>query len=122
MPTDGTPTDGGAGHPGPECDCVLAIHRVDLLDREYLGMDDDFGEVSVETCRHCGTRWVEYLLEDEYETASGRWWRAPFDPADGPRPTTLTARSYLESRDWRIVGGSAWGGRVHVVRGPVTID
>ena len=45
-----------------------------------LGVDETngrYGEVTVETCRACGSMWLRYFVEYEFFSESGRWYRGP---------------------------------------------
>lgn len=78
-------------------------------DSEPLGIDDTngrFGEVSVETCKACGRKWLHYLVEYEALSNSGRWYRGlvTAEMLRGLKPESAVA--LLESLPWHFYGGS----------------
>lgn len=74
---------------------------------EELGVDENFkyAEVTVDTCKKCGAKWLEYLIEEEHYTKSGRWWRTPIEGNYFNNLTALNAKEYLELSEWCFVGG-----------------
>lgn len=84
------------------------FHYRDYVSRS-LGIDTARGrgaEVTLETCVHCGTHWLKYLIEHEAFTASGRWFRAPVPEAELATLTADTALAFLERQPWHFYGGS----------------
>lgn len=79
--------------------------------------DGRFADVTVETCRACGRRWLGYAWEVEGISRSGRWYRG-LTRAD-VEITVENAAATLESLDWYWAGGSYFDGRVHRARGPL---
>jgi hypothetical protein len=75
-------------------------------------VDDDFGEVTVERCKRCGRYWLHYLVEYEYLTAAGRWFRGIISPEAAASMNAASAKKTLETLDWYFRGGSAFGGKV----------
>ena len=74
-----------------------------------VGIDETegrFGEVSIETCLNCGTKWLRYFVEYEAFTASGRWFRGLITDAEIARITPERAVPFLEQIPWHLVGGS----------------
>ncbi len=65
-----------------------------------------YADVTIETCRHCGSVWLRYLVEYEFFSQSGRWYRGLItaDVADSVTPET--AAKILEDLPWRFGGGS----------------
>jgi len=47
-----------------------------------LGEDLSGASISVATCKKCGAKWLNYLIEEPHHTGSGRWWRVPLEVAD----------------------------------------
>jgi hypothetical protein len=68
-----------------------------------LGYDKDYGDISIATCQTCGNQWLNYLVEEEHISRSGRWWRVLLDKPD---ITVNEAKGYIESRPWHFGGGS----------------
>ena len=92
-----------------DCRCMAPPFDFADFDSEPLGIDQTngrFAEVSVETCRACGAKWLRYFVEFEAFTASGRWYRGL---VTAERLRTLTpelAVTLLESLPWYFYGGS----------------
>lgn len=89
--------------------CRCATPPFDYRDFEgrALGTDPKHdGNVTIETCRHCGAFWLHYFIEDDGMPRSGRWWRAPLPAgtAHGVRPET--ALDHIRGADYHFFGGS----------------
>ncbi len=69
-----------------------------------------FGEVTVDTCRACGASWLDYHVEYEGFTASGRWYRGRITAEQAATLTPAEAVPLLEALPWWISGGSYLGG------------
>ena len=82
-------------------------------------MDPFHAEVSIDTCKRCGTPWLVYLIEQEHHTGSGRWWRVALSSEMGKGPTVAEARSIVEQASWCFVGGSFYNSRGHRVNAPI---
>jgi hypothetical protein len=95
-----------------DCPCLQGDVYHQSFEGKSLGMDDDYGEVSIKRCKRCGRYWLHYLMEYEYLTRAGRWFRGLITPEMAASVTTATAKSTLESLDWYFRGGSAFGGKV----------
>jgi hypothetical protein len=92
------------------CGCFTGPNR--LLEKEkYLGMDENFAEVSLLVCPDCGQRWLRYFYEVEAFTASGRWYLGAIQPEQAALMTAAKAKTTLESLGWYFYGGSYFGGR-----------
>ena len=88
------------------------------IERRDVGVDRDYGEVSVFRCLRCGRCWLHYLVEYEYLTAAGRWLEGevPADVAAKVKPgDALKLFGKMESY---YRGGSAYGGQVLLSQGP----
>ena len=70
-----------------------------------------YGEVTLLTCVHCGTKWLHYLVEYEAFTASGRWFRAPISEEAIATITPEQAVPFLEQQPWHFLGGSYFRSR-----------
>ena len=93
-----------------ECPC-LAGEPHDS-ENTFIGVDSDFGEVSVARCKVCGRFWLHYLMEYEYLTAAGRWFSGVITPEVAATIEPEAAKEVLEGLDWYFRGGSAFGGEV----------
>lgn len=78
------------------------------LDYEVAKLGDDatHGEVSLETCKHCGSAWLHYQVEDPGRTAAGRWWRVLVPANQLPAISVDNARTYLQEQTKGFLGGS----------------
>lgn len=79
------------------------------LDSELIGVDETngrFGEVSVETCKTCGAKWLRYFVEYEAFTASGRWYRGLVSQETLSSLTPEGAVDALSGLPWHFYGGS----------------
>ncbi|MEZ5728020.1 MAG: hypothetical protein R3E48_08570 [Burkholderiaceae bacterium] len=80
------------------------------------------GEVSEETCRLCGTKWLHYLVEYEAFTAAGRWFRAPISDDALATLTPEQSVPFIEQQPWHFRGGSYFGSRGRRASGAVYAD
>ena len=92
---------------------------------EPVGVDDTdgrFGEVSIETCRACGSKWLRYFVEREAFSRSGRWYRGlvPPDAIQSVRPED--AVELLCSLAWHFYGGSYFESTGQQGSGPILVD
>ena len=99
-----------SGQDPQECPCVAGVHQD--FENSFVGVDRDFGEVTVAHCKRCGRFWLHYLVEYEYLTAAGRWFRGVITPEIAASVKPETAQEVLEGLDWYFRGGSAFGGQV----------
>jgi hypothetical protein len=78
------------------------------FERRYLGVDATggrFADVSIDCCRHCGQRWLEYFYEIEAFSRSGRWYRGAITAAQAGAVTPETAPAVLAALPWHLYGG-----------------
>ena len=99
-----------SGQNPQECPCIAGHHQD--FENRFVGVDRDFGEVTVARCKRCGRFWLHYLMEYEYLTAAGRWFRGVITPEIAASVKPATAKEVLEGLDWYFRGGSAFGGKV----------
>ena len=105
------------------CSCLDG--RPFPADRRFVGVDKTngvYGEVAVERCRSCGRFWLEYRVEYEYFTASGRWFRGLVDAETARRVTPESAVATLESLPGHFFGGSYFGHSGRWASGPARVD
>jgi hypothetical protein len=81
-----------------------------------------YGEVSIETCRACGSKWLRYLAEFEAFTKSGRWYKGLLSEEAARSITPETAVAVLESLEWRFAGGSYFESTGFRSTGPVLVN
>jgi hypothetical protein len=96
--------------PSAECPCLAGGQHES--ENRFVGVDSDYGEVSVIRCKRCGRFWLRYFVEYEYLTASGRWFRGVITPEIAATMEPESAKEVLEGLDWYFRGGSAFGGKV----------
>ena len=92
-----------------ECRCRTPPFRATDFDAEVVGVDvtnNRFGEVSVDTCRCCGSKWLTYFVEYEGFTESGRYCRGLVSPEALQGLTPERAVAVLQGLDWHFRGGS----------------
>jgi hypothetical protein len=101
------------------CRCTFVPPRYFDYDRIDIGVDETdgrFAEVSIDTCKYCGTRWIHYFYEIEGISNSGRWYRGMIgEKGDAADITPGIAVRWLEQLEQYVYGGSyfntegAWG-------------
>ncbi|MDR2452600.1 MAG: hypothetical protein LBE85_12760 [Candidatus Accumulibacter sp.] len=106
-----------------DCRCFNPPFDYQDYDTSPVGTDmtnGRYGEVTLKTCKHCGTIWLNYHVEYESYTASGRWFRGPISRADATKMAPESAIAYLERLPWYFAGGSyfrscgeRWSGPIH---------
>ncbi len=101
------------------CPCLEGDAYYQNFDERSLGVDRDFGEVSVQRCKRCGRLWLHYLIEFEYLPRSGRWFRGVIAPEIAASMSSEKAVEVLGQLDWYYRGGSTFGGKVFKTRGPL---
>jgi hypothetical protein len=92
-----------------ECRCLTPPFSYADFDSRPVGTDTTngrYGEVTIETCRHCGQHWLHYLIEYEAFARSGRWYRGLVSDEVARTVTPEGAVAVLESTTTRYAGGS----------------
>lgn len=91
-----------------DCTCQHPpFHYTDFESRPVGTDPRQDGEVTIETCRKCGTLWLRYFIDSEPPYPhSGRWWRGAIDPATAAAMTPDTAIAYLKGLPWHFCGGT----------------
>ena len=100
------------------------FHYTDF-DSDPVGVDPTkgrFGEVSIETCRHCGAKWLRYFVEHEGFSESGRWYRGLVTDEQARSVTPEGALAVLEALPWHFYGGSYFRTTGRKGSGPVLLD
>ena len=87
-----------------------------------LGVGSHYADVTIQTCKKCGKKWLKFLIEEEHYTKSGRWWRAPVEPEKLSSITAENAKQFIESLDWCFVGGSYYDGKIQIEKRPIKIE
>jgi hypothetical protein len=87
------------------------------IERRDVGVDRDYGEVSVLRCLRCGRCWLHYLMEYEYLTAAGRVARGR-NPRRRRRQGQARRRTQALRQDGVVLPrGSAYGGQALLSHG-----
>ena len=94
------------------CACLDAETHFCGFEKKAIGVDDQYGEVTLWTCQRCGRQWIHYFIEYEYLTAAGRMFTGVISPDVASRVTVDNATSLFDSMDWYFRGGSAFGGKL----------
>lgn len=104
-----------------ECGCMTPpSYNGNFDDQHHLGCDETnnwYGEVSIETCNQCGTKWLRYYVEYAAFMKSGRWYRGVITDEVSHTVTAQNSVSILEGLDWWIRGGSFFNGIIKKGRG-----
>jgi hypothetical protein len=107
------------------CRCFSPPFDFRDFDAEPVGVDQTngrFGDVSIETCKHCGTRWLRYFVEYEAFSASGRWFRGLLTPELERTLTPTAAVALLQNLPWHFYGGSYFQTTGAKGTGPIQVD
>jgi hypothetical protein len=92
------------------CPCLGAETHFCGFDKKAIGVDKNYGEVTLWTCRTCHRQWLHYLIEYEYLTGSGRMFTGVISSKAVAGLTAENAVAQFEQMDWYFRGGSAFGG------------
>ena len=103
------------------CKCEQPPFHYKDFETVYLGEDDNFASVTIDRCRLCGQKWLKYLVEEEYYTKSGRWWRVPVGPDKVETLTANNAKAFIASSKWCFGGGSFYDGKIHLTEAPIRV-
>jgi hypothetical protein len=110
--------------PNDSSACLCLDGRPSPSERRFVGVDKTngrYGEVAVERCRSCGRYWLEYRVEYEYLTASGRWFRGLIDAETARLVTPESAVATLDNLEGHFFGGSYFGHPGRWASGPVRV-
>jgi len=94
------------------CRCTFPPPRHFDYSREFIGVDETngrFAEVSIDTCKYCGTKWINYFYEVEGFSKSGRWYRGIIGEEAAATISASNAAAWLEQLDQYMYGGSYFG-------------
>lgn len=92
-----------------KCRCLEPPFNYLDYETVSLGVDmtnNRHGEVTVETCKTCGRKWLRYFVEYEFFSQSGRWFRGLVKARMLEGLTPERAPELLESLPWYFYGGS----------------
>ncbi len=108
-----------------DCRCLHPPFASRDFESLPVGVDEAggrFAEVTIETCRSCGRRWLRYLIEYEAFPKSGRWYRGLVTVEDARTVTAGTALQTLAQLEWRFAGGSFFQSTGFRTSAPVRVD
>jgi hypothetical protein len=110
-----------------ESDCICHTPPFSYLnfDTDDLGIDKTngrFAEVSIQICKHCKTKWLNYLVETEGFSGSIKWFKAVVPDTQISSITPENAANYIKNCDWYFYGGSYYGSQVSKGSGEIYID
>ena len=101
---------GDAAQPTQDtCPCCDAETHFCGFETQIIGVDQQYGEVSLWTCKQCRRLWLHYRIEYEYLTGSGRMFTGIISPQRAAHVTAENAVEMFASMDWFFRGGSAFG-------------
>lgn len=108
-------------HAKAECGCLTPpLYKANFKEKRLSGHDETnnrFGEVSIETCKECGNKWLHYFVEYEAFSKSGRWYRGVITDEVSKSVTPQNSVAILEGLDWWVRGGSYFNGIIRKGRG-----
>jgi hypothetical protein len=84
------------------------FHYLDY-EKQEIGVDTTtgrLGQVTIETCKYCSSRWLRYFVENEAFTTSGRWYRGWISEEMARTITPESAVEILQKLEWHFAGGS----------------
>jgi hypothetical protein len=108
-----------------ECRCTSPPFDYRDYETVELGVDmtkNRGGEVSVETCKTCGRKWLRYFVEWEWHSESGRWYRGLVTDEMLESVTPESAAELLAGLPWYFYGGSYFRTTGRVGLSPIYFD
>ena len=100
--------------------CLQADNVPHEMEKRSVGVDEQYGEVTVLRCTRCGRCWLHYFIEYEYLTASGRWLEGEISPEIAASLKAVDAVRLFDSMPWFHCSGSAFGGKLRRATGPAS--
>jgi len=111
--------------PERKCKCFIPPLLNTEFEVSFWGVDNSngrFAEISLEICIYCGTKWLNYLIEYEAFSKSGRWYRGVVSDNKLKEITPENVVTYFEGLDWFIFGGSYFSSTGMYGKGKVQAD
>jgi hypothetical protein len=93
-----------------ECHCMNPPFY--HLDFESISLGEDVtdkvnsSEVTIETCKSCGSKWIRYFFEHPLFGHSGTWYRGLITEEMASSVRAENAIALVESLEWYFRGGS----------------
>ena len=111
----------------PETPCKCFIPPLSYTDfkKAFWGVDKTngrFAEITVQVCVHCGTKWLNYLVEFEAFSKSARWYRGVVSEKELKNLQPEKVVPYIEGLNWFIFGGSYFSSTGMYGKGEVQAD
>lgn len=91
----------------------------------YSGIDytnGRYAEVTMSKCKYCNRTWLNYLVEFEAFTKSGRWYKGIVLEHDVSKINPKNSIKYIEELDWYIFGGSYFNSTGMYGKGKAIVD
>jgi len=101
-----------------KCHCEIPPFNHQHYTELYGGYDNKHGHVEVSQCIKCKQKWIKYLIEEEWQTNSGRWWRVKLNSSS---IEIEDAREFFEKQTLGFFGGSFFGHAGKAFQGKVRI-
>ncbi len=93
--------------------------------KNFIGIDTKngrFGEVTIENCKYCNSKWLHYFVEYESFSGSARWYRGLISEEEVPNITPANAVDKLKALEWYLFGGSYFNSTGERGSGKISID
>ncbi|SIQ71654.1 hypothetical protein SAMN05880574_12216 [Chryseobacterium sp. RU37D] len=81
-----------------------------------------YAKVSILQCKLCQRIWINYLVEYEHYSRSGRWYRGIVSKKERPEITPKNAIEFLENLEWYLYGGSYFNSTGIFGQGKLNVD
>lgn len=107
------------------CECENPKANYLTFDSDFIGIDEKngrYGEVSIKTCKKCGSKWLHYFVEYESFSRSGRWFRCAIDEKTVVKIEVANAENYLKNADLCFAGGSYFESNGFKNMGEIRLD
>ena len=104
------------------CACLATGPRYPDFECTEIGADPTngrFADVEVHRCSRCGRLWLNYLIEQEAFSRSGRWYSGVVTTDELEDLMPAEAPKLLETLPWYLMGGSFFDGKISRGSGPL---
>ena len=107
-------------------DCICHKPPFSYLNYETLALgivetNGHFAEVSIQTCKHCGTKWLNYFVEIEGFSSNIKWFKAIVEDLIVDSITTENALKYIEKARRYFYGGYYYGSGISIGSGKINV-
>jgi hypothetical protein len=107
------------------CTCEKPPFNYADFRSSQLGIDHTNGrdaEVSIFQCKLCQRIWINYLVEFEHYSKSGRWYRGIISKKERSEIKPENVVEYLENIEWYLYGGSYFESAGMIGQGKAIVD